>query len=194
LNAGFNIKDWSGEEIAADLTEALATALMRVSTVKTESSNYFLHPNGYSLIKEASSIAGFDPNAFVAGFIGSPAMNLLNVPVSGGKAKLGGFSVDVPASAGALVTVGVRPEGFTPASSGGFDVLVEVVEELGSDAFIYGKPVDKSIKFAQETDEGAQVIVRWDPKNPPKPGATISVNAIASAVHLFDANSGLRIN
>jgi multiple sugar transport system ATP-binding protein len=133
-------------------------------------------------------------NAFVAGFIGSPAMNLLNVPVSGGKAKLGGFSVDVPASAGAVVTVGVRPEGFTPATSGGFDVLVEVVEELGSDAFIYGKPVDKSIKFAQETDEGAQVIVRWDPKNPPKPGATISVNAIASAVHLFDANSGLRIN
>jgi multiple sugar transport system ATP-binding protein len=133
-------------------------------------------------------------NAFVAGFIGSPAMNLLTVPVSGGKANLGGFSVDVPASAGAVVTVGVRPEGFTPATSGGFDVLVEVVEELGSDAFIYGKPVDKSIKFAQETDEGAQVIVRWDPKNPPKPGDTISVNAITSAVHLFDANSGLRIN
>ena len=74
------------------------------------------------------------------------------------------------------------------------DVVVEVVEELGSDAFIYGKPVDKSIKFAQETDEGAQVIVRWDPKNPPKIGDTISVKAIASAVHLFDANSGLRIN
>ena len=54
--------------------------------------------------------------------------------------------------------------------------------------------MDKSIKFAQETDEGAQVIVRWDPKNPPKLGATISVNAIPSAVHLFDANSGLRIN
>ena len=68
LNAGFNIKDWSGEEIATDLTEALASAIMRVATVKTESTNYFLHPNGYSLIKENSSIAGFDPNAFVAGF------------------------------------------------------------------------------------------------------------------------------
>jgi hypothetical protein len=68
LNAGFNIKDWSGEEIAADLTEALASAIMRVATIKAESSNYFLHPNGYSLIKEASAIAGFDPNAFVAGF------------------------------------------------------------------------------------------------------------------------------
>ena len=133
-------------------------------------------------------------NAFVAGFIGSPAMNLLTVPVSGGKAVLGGFSVDVPASAGSVVTVGIRPEGFVPATSGGFDVLVEVVEELGSDAFIYGKPVDKTVKFAQETDEGAQVIVRWDPKNPPKPGATISVNAIPSAIHLFDAASGNRLN
>ena len=133
-------------------------------------------------------------NAFVAGFIGSPAMNLLTVPVSRGKAQLGGFTVDVPASAGSVVTVGVRPEGFVPATSGGFDVLVEVVEELGSDAFIYGKPVDKSIKFAQETDEGAQVIVRLDPKNPPKIGDTISVSAIATVIHLFDANTGLRIN
>jgi multiple sugar transport system ATP-binding protein len=92
------------------------------------------------------------------------------------------------------VTVGIRTEGFVPATSGGFDVLVEVVEELGSDAFIYGKPVDKTVKFAQETDEGAQVIVRWDPKNPPKPGATISVNAIPTAIHLFDAASGARLN
>ena len=133
-------------------------------------------------------------NAFVAGFIGSPAMNLLTVPVSGGKAQLGGFSVDVPGATGSVVTIGIRPEGFVPATSGGFDVLVEVVEELGSDAFIYGKPVDKSVKFAQETDEGAQVIVRWDPKNPPKPGATISVNAIPTAIHLFDATSGSRLN
>jgi len=133
-------------------------------------------------------------NAFVAGFIGSPAMNLLRVPVSGGKANLGEFSIDVPASAGSSVTVGIRPEGFVPATSGGFKVVVEVVEELGADAFVYGKPADSSIKFANETDEGAQVIVRWDPKNPPKPGETISVSAIQAAIHLFDATSGLRIN
>ena len=42
-------------------------------------------------------------NAFVAGFIGSPAMNLVTVPVSGGKAKLGSLDVDVPSSAGASV-------------------------------------------------------------------------------------------
>ena len=131
-------------------------------------------------------------NAFVAGFIGSPAMNLLNVSVSGGKAQLGDFAFDVPASAGGSVTVGVRPEGFTPSSKG-FHVLVEVVEELGSDAFVYGKPVDTNVKFANAADEGAQVIVRWDPKHPPKAGDTITVEANVSAIHLFDATSGERL-
>jgi multiple sugar transport system ATP-binding protein len=131
-------------------------------------------------------------NAFVAGFIGSPAMNLLTAPVVGGKAKLGSLEIDVPASAGSSVTVGVRPEGFAPASSG-FDVLVEVVEELGSDAFVYGRPADSSVKFANATDEGAQVIVRWDPKNPPRAGQTITVSAQQSSVHLFSATTGERI-
>jgi multiple sugar transport system ATP-binding protein len=131
-------------------------------------------------------------NAFVAGFIGSPAMNLLTAPVVGGKAKLGNLEIAVPASAGSSVTVGIRPEGFSPASSG-FDVVVEVVEELGSDAFVYGKPADSSVKFANVTDEGAQVIVRWDPKNPPRPGQTVTVSANQSSVHLFNATSGERI-
>jgi len=128
-------------------------------------------------------------NAFVAGFIGSPAMNLLIAPVS---AKLGGLSLAVPASAGATITVGIRPEGFTPSSTG-FDVLVEVVEELGADAFVYGTPVDSSLKFANVTEEGAQVIVRWDPKNPPKPGQTITVTANPAVVHLFNSTTGERI-
>ena len=131
-------------------------------------------------------------NAFVAGFIGSPAMNLLSAPVSGGKAMLGDLAVDVPASAGASVTVGIRPEGFAPAASG-FKVLVEVVEELGADAFVYGKPADSSVKFANSTDDGAQVIVRWDPKNPPKPGDTITVAASAASVHLFSSTTGERL-
>ena len=132
-------------------------------------------------------------NAFVAGFIGSPAMNLLTAPVTGGKAQLGDLNIDVPASAGSSVTVGIRPEGWVAASTG-FHVLVEVVEELGSDAFVYGKPADSNVKFANSVDEGAQVIVRWDPKNPPKAGETITVANVAGAVHLFDATTGARIN
>jgi multiple sugar transport system ATP-binding protein len=132
-------------------------------------------------------------NVFVAGFIGSPAMNLLTAPVSGGKAMLGNLGVAVPASAGSSVTVGVRPEGFSPASTG-FEVAVEVVEELGADAFVYGKPVDKALKFANASEELGQVIVRWDPKSPPKVGQTVTVTANPDAVHLFDANSGKRLN
>ena len=131
-------------------------------------------------------------NAFVAGFIGSPAMNLLNAPVSGGKAMLGDLAIAVPASAGATATVGIRPEGFTPATTG-FHVLVEVVEELGADAFVYGKPADQTVKFANATDEGAQVIVRWDPKNPPKPGQTITVGVNPAIIHLFNSSTGERI-
>ena len=131
-------------------------------------------------------------NAFVAGFIGSPAMNLLTAPVSGGMAKLGALSIPVPAHAGNVVTVGIRPEGFSPAADG-FHVLVEVVEELGADAFVYGKPADPTVKFANAMDEGAQVIVRWDPKNPPKPGSTISVVANPAGIHLFDAATGERL-
>ena len=132
-------------------------------------------------------------NAFVAGFIGSPAMILLVAPVSGGKAQLGDLNIDVPASAGSSVTVGIRPEGWTPADKG-FHVLVEVVEELGSDAFVYGKPADSNVKFANSSEEGVQVIVRWDPKNPPKPGQTVTVANVAGAVHLFDSTTGARIN
>jgi len=131
-------------------------------------------------------------NVFVAGFIGSPAMNLLTAPVSGGKAMLGNLAISTTTSSPS-VTVGIRPEGFTPASTG-FDVAVEVVEELGADAFVYGKPVDKSLKFANTTEELGQVIIRWDPKTPPKAGQTATVGVNPDAVHLFDATSGKRIN
>ncbi|MFM9014850.1 MAG: ABC transporter ATP-binding protein, partial [Candidatus Nanopelagicus sp.] len=56
-------------------------------------------------------------NVFVAGFIGSPAMNLLTATVSGGKAMLGNLAIAVPSSSVSSVTVGIRPEGFTPAAS-----------------------------------------------------------------------------
>ena len=132
-------------------------------------------------------------NVFVAGFIGSPAMNLLTAPVSAGKAMLGNLGIAIPSAGGSSVTVGIRPEGFVPASTG-FEVAVEVVEELGADAFVYGKPVDKSLKFANTSEELGQVIIRWDPKNPPKPGQTVTVGVNPDVVHLFDATNGKRIN
>src|SRR5919202_367937 len=81
-------------------------------------------------------------NVFVAGFIGSPAMNLLELPVTDGGVKLGDtvYPVERNVLTGAnnRVTLGVRPEDLELADRG-LAVQVDVVEELGADAYIYGR-------------------------------------------------------
>src|SRR3954468_14023277 len=83
-------------------------------------------------------------NLFVAGFIGSPQMNLLEATAQNGEAQIGEYSVPVDPTASKKmqgnITVGVRPEAWRIVSEneGGLPVRVTVVEELGSDAFVYG--------------------------------------------------------
>ena len=88
-------------------------------------------------------------NAFVAGFIGSPAMNLGTFTVEGEWAKLGPARVRVSEAARAAMTaedggkikIGFRPEGLdvvADGSEGSIPVEVDFVEELGSDAYVYG--------------------------------------------------------
>src|SRR3954447_15326727 len=82
-------------------------------------------------------------NKFVAGFIGSPAMNLIQAQIVDGGAKIGDYVVpiarDLLAKAGddKTLTIGVRPEALHLADKG-LPVKVSVIEELGSDAFLYG--------------------------------------------------------
>ena len=81
-------------------------------------------------------------NLFVAGFIGSPAMNLLQGRLDGSSVHLGEHVVDIPGmtSRNAEVTIGVRPESMrlTTREDGGMPVEVTVVEELGADNYVYG--------------------------------------------------------
>src|SRR5689334_13512811 len=83
-------------------------------------------------------------NLFVAGFIGSPQMNLLEAKADNGEAKIGSYAVPVDAAAAQKmkgnITVGVRPEAWRIVSKeeGGLPVDVTVVEELGADGFVYG--------------------------------------------------------
>jgi multiple sugar transport system ATP-binding protein len=82
-------------------------------------------------------------NVFVAGFIGSPAMNLLQLPIVDGGVQFGNTVVKIDKSVLAktsakLVTLGVRPENLAVSKSEGISVEVDVVEELGSDGFLYG--------------------------------------------------------
>ncbi|GLY34567.1 sugar ABC transporter ATP-binding protein [Amycolatopsis sp. NBRC 101858] len=119
-------------------------------------------------------------NVFVAGFIGSPAMNLLTTTADGP------WSVPLtPAQRSALtgpgVVVGVRPEGWTIGS--GVDAVVEVVEELGSDQYLYCR-----------TESSSEVLtVRTPGMAPWQRGEAIKLAPKRESVHLFDAATGARL-
>ncbi|HLR56861.1 MAG TPA: sn-glycerol-3-phosphate ABC transporter ATP-binding protein UgpC, partial [Beutenbergiaceae bacterium] len=118
-----------------------------------------------------------DPvNAFVAGFIGSPAMNLFDVPVSDGRVDREGFGESVPAGAGRLVTVGVRPEHLRLVGPGeGMPVTVNLVEELGADSFLHCSTAD-----------GHPVVYRAESSDHPTKGDTAHLAALDSEVRFFD--------
>ncbi len=131
-------------------------------------------------------------NLFVAGFIGSPQMNLMEASVTDGKATIGDYVVPVDAAAAATmkgnVTVGVRPEAWRLVGEGenGLPVHVTVVEELGADGYVYGTT----------TAGGAEsnVIVRISGRDSVKRGDTIRVTTDAKSVHVFDTDSGARLS
>ncbi|AHH22260.1 putative ABC transporter, ATP-binding protein [Nocardia nova SH22a] len=133
-----------------------------------------------------------DPaNLFVAGFMGSPAMNLFTVPLSGGSVTLGGHAVPVPRSvadaAGETLVVGVRPEHFELAGdSDGIAMEIDVVEELGSDAYIYGRTLGE--EGGDET-----IVARADWRNPPQKGDKLSLTTTTDHIYFFDPESGERL-
>jgi multiple sugar transport system ATP-binding protein len=131
-------------------------------------------------------------NLFVAGFIGSPQMNLLEGTAVDGKVQLGGYRVPVDEAAArrmqGRVTVGVRPEAWRLVgdSDGGFPVQVTVVEELGADGFVYGT-----------TDvEGtpASIIIRIQGRDSVRKGDTLHVTTDPQHVHVFDTETGERLS
>ena len=130
-------------------------------------------------------------NVFVAGFIGSPAMNLFDVPVVDGGVKFGTGTHPIErtrlADAGKEVTLGVRPEDLTITTDGqGLAVTVEVVEELGADAYIYGSTTETAGQIKP-------IIARVDGRTPPEKGAVVNLTPRGGHVHLFNAGTGLRI-
>ena len=133
-------------------------------------------------------------NLFVAGFIGSPAMNLLPAKVSEGKAWIGDHAVplerDVVSRAGSEVTLGVRPHAWHIGSSesDGFAVTVTVVEELGADAFLYATPDDPSL-----AEVATQAVVRLEGRRQLQKGQKVRLEIDPAALHVFDTASGERL-
>ena len=130
-------------------------------------------------------------NTFVAGFIGSPAMNLCKVPLTTeGCAFLDPvrLPLDPAAAAGARglaeVIVGMRPESLEP-SPDGLLARVEFVEELGSDAY--------AVCLAQLPGGAAKLTVRVDPWRAPERGERLSVMPRNGEIHAFHPQSGLRL-
>ena len=133
-------------------------------------------------------------NLFVAGFIGSPAMNLVEVPITDGGVKFGKSVVPVQRDAIAAatdktVTVGVRPEHFEVAGADaelGLAVTVNVVEELGADAYVYGT--------AKVGDESKDLVVRVSGRDVPEKGSQLHVVPRSGETHVFSTSTGARLS
>ncbi|HSQ81663.1 MAG TPA: sn-glycerol-3-phosphate import ATP-binding protein UgpC [Casimicrobiaceae bacterium] len=126
---------------------------------------------------------------FVAGFIGSPAMNFMPGKAQGnGQVSLdhGGAARTsrVPLEAGRAVNVGIRPEHFVPCSEAEAVIKgpVELVEQLGADALIH---------IAHGSNS---VIARVPHGTSPAAGSTFCVRADPARVFIFDAASGARVS
>jgi multiple sugar transport system ATP-binding protein len=128
-------------------------------------------------------------NVFVAGFMGSPAMNLFTLPIVGSSVSLGDWLIDLPREildSAAEVVVGVRPEHFELGSLG-VEMEVDVVEELGADAYLYGR-ITGSGKVI-----GQPVVARADGRNPPEKGSRVRLHPGPGHLHFFGVD-GRRIS
>ncbi|GAB1328963.1 ABC transporter ATP-binding protein [Streptomyces sp. NPDC093260] len=150
-------------------------------------------------------------NVFVAGFIGSPAMNLIDVPIIDGGVKFGNSVVPVNRDAlkaaadkgDRTVTVGVRPEHFDVVELGGgaaaaslskdttdepagLAVSVNVVEETGADGYIYG-----TVSVGGEQKD---LVVRVSSRAVPEKGATVHVVPRPGETHVFSTSTGERLS
>lgn len=147
-------------------------------------------------------------NVFVAGFIGSPSMNINTHPVVDGKAKIGSDTVELDKAAVAKLTpededqivVGFRPEDASlaaPEEANAFSLRVQNVEDLGSDGYIYGDIVtDGSAAQAAATmsDQNKLTTIRVNPRQLPKIGDVVKIKIDPSKMHLFSPASELRLN
>jgi multiple sugar transport system ATP-binding protein len=153
-------------------------------------------------------------NLFVAGFIGSPPMNFLPAKVSGDSVELPFGSVKIPrekaekAQGKELLIAGIRPEHFDDATvieeskrakGSTFRATVDVVEWLGNEAYAYipfeaPPEVEAQLQQLEKDLEGeslrTQLVVSLDSASTIKEGDEAEIFVDASAMHLFDPESG----
>ncbi|HET7555088.1 MAG TPA: sn-glycerol-3-phosphate ABC transporter ATP-binding protein UgpC [Gaiellaceae bacterium] len=147
-------------------------------------------------------------NVFVAAFIGTPSMNLVEGAIDGDEVSFGGFRVPLdpsrrPATGVREVVVGIRPEAFEAAATAApglttLTVVPLVVEELGSDAHVFFR-VDAEA-FATDVigrdeatllqDSKALFSARIDPRVPVRRGQPVELTLDPERLHFFDPETG----
>jgi len=134
---------------------------------------------------------GAPQNVFVAGFIGSPAMNLFEAEIVDGGLAFGSAVAKVDrdtlgGASGTTVTIGIRPEDVIVSSTGeGLPVEVDLVEELGADGYLYG--------HTTINDNRVDIVARVDGRNHPNAGEKVFILPEPNHVHAFDTVTGLRL-
>ncbi|MEL6643772.1 MAG: sn-glycerol-3-phosphate ABC transporter ATP-binding protein UgpC [Pseudomonadota bacterium] len=125
-------------------------------------------------------------NTFVAGFIGSPAMNMIPATVASGQVQIeGGARIDLGAAIGGdrKVTLGIRPEDLEPIDGPALiSGSVNVREPLGHETLIH-----------VGTAHG-DIIAKADGRTPPALGSTVHLGAEAQNIHIFDPESGAALS
>ncbi|MFM6971582.1 MAG: ABC transporter ATP-binding protein [Rhodoluna sp.] len=130
-------------------------------------------------------------NVFVAGFIGSPSMNLLQLSIVDGGVEFGNTVLSIPKTVlsktkAKSVTVGIRPENLVVSKKEGISVDVDVVEELGADGYIYGQ---------SHLDGSHQdIVARVDGRVHPHAGDKVFLKPEGGILHVFDVETGARLN
>jgi multiple sugar transport system ATP-binding protein len=117
-------------------------------------------------------------NQFVAGFIGSPAMNLLEVSVNR-SVKVAGADIPIgSALSGERATIGFRPETIDIGDDGPIAARIRLVEDLGSEVFVY-------LVIDHEGEE-RRIVAKADPPFAGEPDENVRLT-LRGTVHLFDA-------
>ncbi|MGQ4618207.1 sn-glycerol-3-phosphate ABC transporter ATP-binding protein UgpC [Nocardia sp. R7R-8] len=134
-----------------------------------------------------------DPvNTFVAGFIGSPGMNLLEAPVRDGAAVLGDLLIPLPPGAKSRdrVVVGIRPESWevTAEPADGLAVDAELLEELGAESFVYSHGIAEDW-----SSRSGKVVARVDRRFHVRIGDRLYLRPRAEDVFFFDAGTEERL-
>jgi multiple sugar transport system ATP-binding protein len=161
-------------------------------------------------------------NLFVAGFIGSPAMNIIRGRLDAGSVTAGGLVLPVHRDTQALrayegrgVLVGVRPEAFADAaheaSTDGrhlFEARISLAQSMGSEVIAHFEPVGGAVQtedvsaFTGEQDDVAgrdqlasahQLIGRFDPRTRASAGSTMTVSLDLERIHFFDPETELAV-